>query len=175
MDLTNIPDFDFREFGHYSRENSVGGNYYDSWWRRFWYDNDADIISGHTAEVIIPLKTYYTPKYEDWFYHPTQSDWQLCCSNEEMRLEHVEQLKRFIDQKPNDYRIYTKDNDVSSWCDCAKCESTIQQYLPAGQHVSTTTLILFVKTVFSFKIAKQTFRPKNMELFSITLLTKKAF
>lgn len=147
IDWTNIPDFDFREFGDYSHENSVGGDYHDSWRRRFWYQPNSAIISGHTAAQIIPLETYYTPEHEDWFYHPTGSDWQLCYSNEEMRLEYVEQLKRFINKKPDGYRIYMTDNDVPSWCDCDKCEATIAKYSPAGQHVTTATLIPFVNKV----------------------------
>lgn len=149
MDLTNIPDFDFREFGDYSHENPVGGDYHDSWRRRFWYNNTSAIISGHTAEQIIPLETYYTPEHEDWFYHPTGSDWQLCYSNEEMRLEYVEQLKRFINKKPDGYRIYMTDNDVPSWCDCSKCKATIEKYSPAGQPTNTATVILFINKVIA--------------------------
>ena len=154
MDLTNIPDFDFREFGDYSHENGVGGDYRESWRRRFFFQTGIEIVGGHTAEQIIPLSLYYnTPEqkeaHKDWFYHPEGSDWQLCYSNEEMRQEYVKRLKEMATKKPDAYRIYMTDNDVPSWCNCDKCEATIAKYSPKGQHVGTSTLILFVNKVIA--------------------------
>lgn len=152
LNQTNIPDFDYRIFGDYSHERTAGGDYYVSWRRRFFYDENVSALGGHTADQIIPLEKYYaTPEdkeaHADWFWNPGSDGWQLCYTSEGMTKEYIERAKYFLSAKPNATEISFTDRDYPTWCKCERCVDVIKKYSAPGQYIQTATYILFLNKV----------------------------
>ncbi len=99
----------------------------------------------HTFYVLIPPEKYFA-QHPEWFSEikgqRTTEHAQLCLTNEEMRRELTENLRRLLRKNPKATIASVSQNDCQGFCTCPACRAVdAEEGGPAG------SLLRFVNTV----------------------------
>lgn len=151
LDLVDIPDIDYRQFGDFEQYTAVGGTEEHSFRLRYRYWNQDRALDGHASLALIPESTYFSI-HRDWF--STESGLlgnrelhQLCYTNEEMKAEFIKNLKKVLEEKPETTFVSIAQEDVNVWCKCDKCVETMEKYGCGTSNLGAITQNLFVNDV----------------------------
>lgn len=158
LDLSNIPDYDYRMYGDHLSDEATGGDKHHAWRQRYKVYGEGYAIDGHAVMSILPPSTYYA-EHPDWYSVETgmlgsNVVRQLCYTNEEMTAQFIENLKAYLRKSPDAWCISIAQEDVNVWCHCSNCTAAMKQYglSQYGQgsdDLGAVTQILFVNKVVS--------------------------
>ncbi len=140
LNITNIPDNDYRMYGDYLQEETVGGSRYHGYRLRYKLYGQGFAISGHAATILLNPKVY--GENSDWFSDDGEQ-LQLCYMSEGMREQFLIAVKQKLDEFPDATNIDIAQADWNVWCHCPKCMEQIDKY-GNGQFLGAVTQILFL-------------------------------
>lgn len=81
-------------------------------------------INNHTYFRVLP-PAKYKDEHPDW-YDVTGKN--LCLSNEQMTNEYIENMKKIIEDTPNDQLYMFGMQDVTVYCKCPECQKLLDKY-----------------------------------------------
>ncbi len=124
----------------------------------------------HSFAHLIPSSDYFDshPEYFSLVDGERVNDGQLCCTNDDMIKEAINNLKKFMDEKPEAKYWSVSQNDNARFCTCEKCRKLDAE---AGSHIGS--IMYFVNKVaeaFPDKIIStlsywySRTAPKNLEM-----------
>ncbi len=152
LDISNIPDNDYRMYGDYLQEDGIGGSRFHAYRLRYKVYGQGFAISGHAATILLnPLK--YGVDHPDWYSGPIQPnedgtiktpEVQLCYMNEEMRAEFLKVVKEKLTQFPEATDIDVAQADYNTWCHCDLCLEQMEKYGNGVPNLGAVTQILFL-------------------------------
>lgn len=151
LDISDIPDFDYRMYGDFQQYDAVGGTEKHAFRLRYKVYGQGHALDGHAAELVLPESEYYA-EHPDWFSTETGSFGgkevrQLCYTNEEMTEQFIKNVKKILSDKPDTNAISIAQADVNIWCHCAGCTEAMEKYGNGNPNLGSVTQNLFVNKV----------------------------
>ena len=141
----NIPDFPMRAIGiypvHLERRSPGIGNKRYCYRMRLRQMDEGWGINNHSYFRVLP-PAVYKEAHPDWY---DESGTMLCLTNEEMTAQYVENMKKIIEDTPEDSLYMFGMEDTTVHCHCSKCRALAEKY--GGQDVA-------VMLVFTNKLVK---------------------
>lgn len=127
IDLTDIPDFEFRNSYNFEMNDGAETALYWSLLRKSVLPASSYGL-GHTCFKFLPPEVYYE-RNEDW-YTNTGPDGQLCWTNQEMIKELAVQVIKHIESEPETVKyVQIAQNDFTLyWCTCSDCLDSKNKY-----------------------------------------------
>lgn len=151
LDISDIPDIDYRMYGDYQQYDRAGGNEKHAFRLRYKVYGQGYAIDGHAATQIVSEAQYYA-EHPDWFSNETgtfggQQVRQLCYTNDEMTEQFIKNVEDILTEKPDTTAISIAQADVNVWCHCAKCTEAMMKYGNGSPNLGSVTQNLFVNKV----------------------------
>lgn len=144
LDVSNIPDNDYRMYGDYLQEDKAGGSRFHAYRLRYKVYGQGYAIDGHAATILLDPKVY-GEEHSEWFSKEENPDHrQLCYMNDGMREAFLEKVKAKLTEKPEATIISVAQADYNTWCDCKDCTETIKKYGNGVTDMGAVTQILFL-------------------------------
>ena len=81
-------------------------------------------INNHTYFRVLPPDKY-KEEHPDWY---AENGKNLCLSNEGMTLQYIENMKKIIEDTPNDQLYMFGMQDVVTYCECPECKKLLDKY-----------------------------------------------
>jgi len=81
-------------------------------------------INNHTYFRVLPPATY-KEEHPDWYSADGKN---LCLSNEGMTKQFIENMKKIIEDTPNDHLYMFGMQDVTVYCQCPECKKLLDKY-----------------------------------------------
>ncbi len=116
------------------------------------YIKDKKLVEGHknwgfwchSFYTLIPPEKYFDshPEYFSLVDGERVNNGQLCCTNDEMIAEAIENLKKFMAEKPDAKYWSVSQNDTTRFCTCEKCRKLDEE---AGSQIGS--IMYFVNKV----------------------------
>jgi len=126
--IVDKPNFPMRTLGiypvHLERRYPGTGNKKYCYRMRLRQMDEGWGINNHTYFRVLP-PAVYKEKHPDW-YDVTGKN--LCLSNEEMTNEYIENMKKIIEDTPNDQLYMFGMQDVTVYCKCPECQKLLDKY-----------------------------------------------
>lgn len=102
-------------------------------------------ISGHSFFKILPPEVYKA-EHPDW-YSVGDGGVNLCLTNEGMRKEFIEQVKKLLIAHPNDKYFMLGQPDTPTYCECPRCKAERAKFGGFGSMVMLNFTNSVVKEV----------------------------
>lgn len=129
FDYTYVPTFNQRSITEFALETDF---VYRNRMRLSSPNTDEFGMWGHSNDLYILPHSVYGEEHPDWYSQPgnagTDTRWQLCFTNEEMRVEYVRRVKEIIDSKPDSKYFMLGQQDVNTYCKCDNCTKALEKY-----------------------------------------------
>ncbi len=153
LDVSNIPDNDYRMYGDFLQEDTRGGSRFHAYRLRYKVYGQGFAISGHAATILLnPFEYGY--KNPDWYSddipkpdengNVAAAEVQLCYMNEGMRLEFLKKVKEKLREFPDATNIDVAQADYYEWCECDACMAEMVKYGNGKTDLGAITQILFL-------------------------------
>lgn len=127
FDYTYVPTYNERAITEFTLETDF---VYRTRMKLSSPNSDEFGLWGHTNALYILPESMYRAEHPDWYSASGDANgrYQLCFTNEEMRVEYVKRLKALIEEHPDSKFFQLGQEDTDIWCSCDKCAEAEKKY-----------------------------------------------